>query len=179
MNFILHRGPERPGQSGRGQPHSKTLARLLACHSVREVLECGCPLPLSLPDPSCPRSHSGSRRLTFKSEIRNPKSEIGRASSRRLLHLSQCFQDKMAAALCLALALVSHLRAAAAADFTPAPQKFRQEISRAFGEAEGLPRERIQLLEILADGNAQAFAGGHWFQFKDGRWQPSDALAPT
>jgi len=41
-------------QSGRGQPHSKTLARLPARHSVREVLECGCPLPLfilKLPEP--------------------------------------------------------------------------------------------------------------------------------
>jgi hypothetical protein len=33
-------------ESGTGQPHSKTLARFLARHSVREVLECGCPLPL-------------------------------------------------------------------------------------------------------------------------------------
>jgi hypothetical protein len=30
-------------QSGRGQPHSRTLSRLLARHSFR-----GCPLPLSL-----------------------------------------------------------------------------------------------------------------------------------
>src|SRR5260370_38956488 len=27
-------------------PHSKTLAGSLAWHSVREVLDCGCPLPL-------------------------------------------------------------------------------------------------------------------------------------
>src|SRR6266436_6390442 len=33
-------------KSGRGQPHSKTLARRLTCCSLREVLECGCPLPL-------------------------------------------------------------------------------------------------------------------------------------
>jgi hypothetical protein len=33
-------------ESGREQPHSKTLARFSACRSIREVLECGCPLPL-------------------------------------------------------------------------------------------------------------------------------------
>jgi len=40
-------GTYAANQSGRGQPHSKTLARCLAHYSVREVLECGCPLPLS------------------------------------------------------------------------------------------------------------------------------------
>jgi 3-isopropylmalate/(R)-2-methylmalate dehydratase small subunit len=35
-------------QSGRGQPHSKTLSRRIAPHSFREVLECGCPPPLSV-----------------------------------------------------------------------------------------------------------------------------------
>src|SRR6266850_5467967 len=33
-------------ESGRGQPHSKTLSRWIARYSFREVLECGCPLPL-------------------------------------------------------------------------------------------------------------------------------------
>ena len=35
-------------KSGRGQPHSKTLARSHGRLYLREVLECGCPLPLSL-----------------------------------------------------------------------------------------------------------------------------------
>jgi hypothetical protein len=39
---------EKRSKSGRGQPHSKTLSRWIACQSFREVLECGCPLPLSL-----------------------------------------------------------------------------------------------------------------------------------
>src|SRR5215831_15077996 len=43
----LRSGSEVPEKSGRGQPHSKTLARRIARHSFREVLECGCPLPLS------------------------------------------------------------------------------------------------------------------------------------
>ena len=29
-----------------GLPHSKTLARFLACYSIREVVECSGPLPL-------------------------------------------------------------------------------------------------------------------------------------
>jgi len=33
-------------ESGRGQPHSKTLARFSARYFLRKVLECGCPLPL-------------------------------------------------------------------------------------------------------------------------------------
>jgi hypothetical protein len=40
--------PTNGGQSGKGQPHSKTLLRRIACDFFREVLECGCPLPLSL-----------------------------------------------------------------------------------------------------------------------------------
>src|SRR5436309_8586876 len=35
-------------ESGRGQPHSKTLARATQPGCFREVLECGCPLPLFL-----------------------------------------------------------------------------------------------------------------------------------
>jgi TolB-like protein len=47
-------------ESGRGQPQSKTLARSLTCHSVREVVECGCPLPLcTIPDGQQFQSHSG------------------------------------------------------------------------------------------------------------------------
>src|SRR6266850_1650430 len=38
--------PTNGGQSGRGQPHSKTLSRRVARRSFREVLECGYPLPL-------------------------------------------------------------------------------------------------------------------------------------
>jgi len=33
-------------KSGIGLPHSMTLTRLTARHPFREVLECGCPLPL-------------------------------------------------------------------------------------------------------------------------------------
>jgi hypothetical protein len=33
-------------ESGIGLPHSKTLARFRACLLLREVLECGSPMPL-------------------------------------------------------------------------------------------------------------------------------------
>jgi len=33
-------------ESGMGLPHSKTLARAPARHSVRKVVECGSPMPL-------------------------------------------------------------------------------------------------------------------------------------
>jgi hypothetical protein len=36
-------------QSGRGQPHSKTLARNPMRQKTQSVLECGCPLPLLSP----------------------------------------------------------------------------------------------------------------------------------
>jgi hypothetical protein len=34
-------------ESGIGLPHSKTLARCFGSQYLRQVLECGCPLPLS------------------------------------------------------------------------------------------------------------------------------------
>ena len=89
------------------------------------------------------------------------------------------FQSAKPGAIYLAFLLVSDFHARAAAEFTPAPQKFRQEIARAFGEPDGLPREGIQLLEISADGSPQAFVGGRWYQLKAGRWQPNDSLIPS
>jgi len=41
-------GSIRLRKSGRGQPHSKTLARLSTHLFIREVVECGSPMPLSL-----------------------------------------------------------------------------------------------------------------------------------
>src|SRR5215472_12334670 len=88
-------------------------------------------------------------------------------------------QNTIIPAVYLGLALLSNAHVSDAADFTPAPQKFRQEIASAFGEGGGLPRERIQLLEISSDGSPQAFVGGRWFKLQDGRWQAQDALAPS
>jgi len=40
--------PTNGGQSGRGQPHSKSLRKESRAIRRDSVLECGCPLPLSL-----------------------------------------------------------------------------------------------------------------------------------
>lgn len=49
-----------------------------------------------------------------------------------------------------------------AADFTPAPQKFRQETARRLTLTNGLPAIEIQLLDLAADGRLRVFAGGRW-----------------
>ena len=89
------------------------------------------------------------------------------------------FHCTRAPALYIGLALGPNFHASAAAEVAPAPQKFRQEIARAFSEADGLPRGRVQLIEVAAGGNARAFAGGRWHEFQDGRWQPIESLAPN
>src|SRR5438876_5974630 len=43
-------------KSGRGQPHSKTLRKHPGCVARASVLECGCPLPLSLEPLSADRT---------------------------------------------------------------------------------------------------------------------------
>jgi hypothetical protein len=53
----------RPVQSGRGQPHSKTLARHPMRQKTRSVLECGCPLPLSHLDVQAILSRNTGKRL--------------------------------------------------------------------------------------------------------------------
>jgi hypothetical protein len=57
--------------SGRGQPHSKTLPREPKRYGIRQVLECGCPLPLS---------------TTVGSVVLILAKRSIRASLRRLLH---------------------------------------------------------------------------------------------
>ncbi len=100
-------------------------------------------------------------------------------ASRRLLHLNQFFQNTRARALYLGLAVALIFHVGIAADFTPGAQKFHQEIARSFGESDGLPRDRVQLLEISTGGNALVFAGGRWLEFQNGRWQPNDSLTPS
>ena len=62
------------------------------------------------------------------------------------------------------------------ADFNPAPQQFRQEIPRAFLNSEGLPRQRVRLIECAEDGTVCAFQEGRWFALRDGAWRPDEAL---
>ena len=64
------------------------------------------------------------------------------------------------------------------ADFTPAPQAFRQEIAVRFSDTNGLPAGPIQLIDLDAPtGTPRAFAGGQWFEFRAGRWGANTALA--
>jgi hypothetical protein len=65
-----------------------------------------------------------------------------------------------------------------AADFTPAPQRFRQEVTQRFTTTNGLPTADIQLLDLAADGRHRVFAGGRWSELRDGTWNPIDALTP-
>jgi hypothetical protein len=64
---VSHSPPTNRSQSGRGQPHSKTLPRRITRYSFREVLECGCPLPLFFAavrtSRSVPWPHPALRRL--------------------------------------------------------------------------------------------------------------------
>ncbi len=65
-----------------------------------------------------------------------------------------------------------------AADFTPAPQRFRQETAARYSVAEGLPSADIQLLDLAADGRHRVFAGGRWSGLQAGAWAPLDAITP-
>ncbi len=65
-----------------------------------------------------------------------------------------------------------------AADLTPAPQQFRQEIAQRFTVADGLPANDVQLVDPAADGTPRAFAGGKWSELREGKWRELPALAP-
>src|SRR5262249_49967181 len=62
-----------------------------------------------------------------------------------------------------------------AAEFTPASQQFRQEVSSAFTHNDGLGEGKIQLVECAAGGLVQAYIAGTWYQFRDGKWQANPA----
>lgn len=65
----------------------------------------------------------------------------------------------------------------AAAQFTPAPQRFRQEIATQFSRSNGLSSTDMRLVETGADGTPRAFADGRWFEFRERRWQELPGLA--
>src|SRR5438132_735352 len=73
--------------------------------------------------------------------------------------------------LCAGIALGLLIRNGPAAEFTPAPHHFRQEIARRFAQADGLPPGAVQLIECAPDGSTRAFASGDWYQFRDGHWE--------
>ncbi|HEV8541824.1 MAG TPA: hypothetical protein VGR78_05485, partial [Verrucomicrobiae bacterium] len=81
--------------------------------------------------------------------------------------------------LVLLLSAISAVSAhAGAAELTPAPQKFRQEIATRFGPSDGLPPGKAQLIEIDYRGTPRLFTGGRWFEFQDdGKWRELSELA--
>jgi hypothetical protein len=66
-----------------------------------------------------------------------------------------------------------------AADFTPAPQHFRQEVAQKFADKEGLPSGAVQLIEKSPDGIVRAFAAGRWHEMRAERWHENSALKPA
>jgi len=66
---------------------------------------------------------------------------------------------------------------AIAAGFTPAPQKFRQEVA-VFADGEELARQPVQLIETSGDGVVRAFSAGRWHEFRDGHWRVNESISP-
>jgi len=64
-----------------------------------------------------------------------------------------------------------------AAEFTAAPQRFRQEIA-VFAEEIDLARRGVQLVECRTNGLVRAFTAGHWYELRDGHWQVDNSLSP-
>jgi len=62
--------------------------------------------------------------------------------------------------------------------YTPAPQRFLQEIADKFPDSDEVPMGSIQVLDSAPDGAVRLFAGGQWSAFKDGHWTKDTALAP-
>src|SRR5262245_1747420 len=78
----------------------------------------------------------------------------------------------------LLVAMVA-VRMAAAEDFIPAPQRFRQEMARNFSAKDGLPSGAVQWIEVVPEGVVRAFGAGRWFELRDGHWQENGALTPS
>lgn len=65
------------------------------------------------------------------------------------------------------------------AEFSVAPQQFKQEISERFTEKDGLPNGPIQLLDLDDSGVMRVFAGGRWYESLDGAWRENETLRPA
>ena len=64
------------------------------------------------------------------------------------------------------------------AQISLAPQRFQQELATRFTQAHGLPPGSIQLVDLAANHALRVFAGGRWWELREGRWQPVPALTP-
>jgi hypothetical protein len=72
--------------------------------------------------------------------------------------------------------LILTLSAGRAADFTPAPRQFQQEVARHFTGSNGAPAGAVQLIECLPGGPVRVFAGGSWRELRKDRWTRNEAL---
>ena len=68
--------------------------------------------------------------------------------------------------------------ASQAADYTAAPQSFKQETATRFGSASGLAATEGSLLDIGPGFAPRAFAGGTWHTFDGARWQAAPQWSP-
>ena len=68
------------------------------------------------------------------------------------------------------------LCASLAADFTPAAQRFQQEVAPHFTERDGAPTGSVQLVECPPSGSNRVFAAGQWYELGNGRWNLNAAL---
>jgi hypothetical protein len=57
------------------------------------------------------------------------------------------------------------------AEFKPAEQRFRQQVSVRFSEEQGLPRGPVQLIQIGKGGRVLVFTGGRWYALAGQRWE--------
>ncbi len=64
------------------------------------------------------------------------------------------------------------------AEFITAPQQFLQETATRFTPAQGLPGDRVQLIDLMPGGSPLVFAGGRWWTLKDGRFESVAAMTP-
>jgi len=82
--------------------------------------------------------------------------------------MSSVFQASVI--LCLTLCVAQGV------EFTPAPQRFQQEVALYFTEQDGSPSGPIQLIEAGADGVIRSFASGQWYEFHAGHWSVNKTL---
>lgn len=66
-----------------------------------------------------------------------------------------------------------------AADFTPAPQPFRQETAHHFALSAVAGAHPVQLIECPPGGPPRAFAQGRWYELQGDRWVPKASLQPS
>ena len=83
---------------------------------------------------------------------------------------------RMLARFLIGTALGLAVQVGLAAGFQPASQQFRQEIARRFRAKDGAPEGPVALLDCIAGGTVRVFAGGQWYEFRDGHWEVNAAL---